>query len=177
MELYRLAESCDYGDLKDEMIRDRLVVGIRDVVLSRQLQLDPDLTLEKAKKMVRQQEAVHDQQQVLKGVSYETHVIEELRTKGRSTQPSGSTTKPKWQHQRQPQNQPPEAVYTMRQRSASKAQMSSKGGYVLPLQAQRSFQRTVLLQICCRIVKRQLPNLSRTKTKPFPKKGRCGITC
>ena len=27
MELYRLAESCDYGALRDEMIRDRLVVG------------------------------------------------------------------------------------------------------------------------------------------------------
>ena len=102
MELYRLAESCDYGDLKDEMIRDRLVVGIRDAVLSQQLQLDPDLTLEKAKKMVRQQEAVHDQQQVLKGVSNEAHVVEELRTKGRFTQPSG-TTKPKRPQQRQPQ--------------------------------------------------------------------------
>ena len=102
MELYRLAESCDYGDLKDEMIRDRLVVGIRDAVLSQQLQLDPDLTLEKAKKMVRQREAVHDQQQVLKGVSNEAHVVEELRTKGRFTQPSG-TTKPKRPQQRQPQ--------------------------------------------------------------------------
>ena len=34
MELYRLAENCDYGPLKDEMIRDRLVVGIRDGALS-----------------------------------------------------------------------------------------------------------------------------------------------
>ena len=83
------------------MIRDRLVVGIRDAVLSWQLQLNPDLTREKAKKMVRQQETVHDQQLVLKGVSNETHVVEELRTRGRSTQPNG-TTKPKWQ-QRQPQ--------------------------------------------------------------------------
>ena len=94
MELYRLAESCDYGDLKDEMIRDRLVVGIRDAVLFRQLQLDPDLTLEKTKKMVRQREAVHDQQQVLKGVSYETHVVEELQTKGRSTNRVGALLSP-----------------------------------------------------------------------------------
>ena len=48
MEVYRLAKSCDYGDLKDKMIRDRLVMGIRDA----ELQLGPDLTLEKAKKMV-----------------------------------------------------------------------------------------------------------------------------
>ena len=67
MELYRLAENCSYGELKDEMIRDRLVVGIRDSALSQRLQLDAGLTLEKAKKNVRQREAVGEQQQVLRG--------------------------------------------------------------------------------------------------------------
>ena len=49
----------------DEMIRDRLVVGIRDAALSRSLQLDAELTLEKAKKKTRQQEAIGEQQQQL----------------------------------------------------------------------------------------------------------------
>ena len=66
MTLYSLAESCEYGPLKEEMIRDRLVVGIRDSGLSERLQMDPDLTLEKAKKSIRQREAVHEQQQALK---------------------------------------------------------------------------------------------------------------
>ena len=35
--------------MKDELIRDRLVVGIRDLALSERLQLEPDLTLDKAK--------------------------------------------------------------------------------------------------------------------------------
>ena len=35
-----------------EMIQDRLAVGIADNALSGHLQLDPDLTLEKAKKTV-----------------------------------------------------------------------------------------------------------------------------
>ena len=48
-ELHELIEFCDYGNLKDEMLRDRLVVGIRDTSLS-----DPALTLEKAKTMIRQ---------------------------------------------------------------------------------------------------------------------------
>ena len=48
------------------MIRDRLVVGIRDTSLSGRLQIDPELTLEKAKKTVRQKEAVTEQQ-LLKG--------------------------------------------------------------------------------------------------------------
>ena len=29
-DLYILVEHCEYGDLQDEMIRDRLVVGLRD---------------------------------------------------------------------------------------------------------------------------------------------------
>jgi len=57
--LYQLVDSCDYGNFRDEMLRDRLVVGIRDMVLSERLQMDPDLTLAKTTKMVRQKEAVH----------------------------------------------------------------------------------------------------------------------
>ena len=50
--LYQLAENCDYAaDIKDEMIRDRLVVGIRDTKMSETLQMDPELTLEKAKQL------------------------------------------------------------------------------------------------------------------------------
>ena len=68
MVLYRLAANCNYGALEAEMIRDRLVMGIRDASLSEQLQLDAELTLEKAKKSIRQREAVQEQQQVLKRV-------------------------------------------------------------------------------------------------------------
>ena len=63
--LYSLAENCEYGALKNEMIRDCLVVGVRDTFLSERLQMDPDLTLEKAKKTIRQTEAVHEQQTLL----------------------------------------------------------------------------------------------------------------
>ena len=67
MSLYELADNCEYGLLRDEMIRDRLVVGIRDSNLSEHLQLDADLNLDKAKKAIRQREAVHEQQQTLNG--------------------------------------------------------------------------------------------------------------
>ena len=63
--LYSLAADYQYGNLKDEMIRDRLVVGIRDCSLSQHLQMDPDLMLEKAKQIVRQREAVQKQQMIL----------------------------------------------------------------------------------------------------------------
>ena len=52
--LYALAEHCSYSKLHDEMIRDRLVVGLRSVKMSEKLQLDAELTLEKAITQVRQ---------------------------------------------------------------------------------------------------------------------------
>ena len=80
-ELYRLSENCKYGDLRDEMIRDRLVVGIRNQALSQQLQMDPELTLERAKKRIRQQEAVKDQQRQL--TNREETQLDEVRFRGR----------------------------------------------------------------------------------------------
>ena len=51
-------DNCNYGNLKDELLRDSLIVGIRDQELSKKLQFDTDLTLEKTKKTIRQKEAV-----------------------------------------------------------------------------------------------------------------------
>ena len=65
--LYALAEFCGYGDLHDEMIRDRIVVGIRNSTLSEKLQLDSRLTLESAIAQVRHSEAVKQQQSLLRG--------------------------------------------------------------------------------------------------------------
>ena len=44
--LYCLAKHCEYGSLQDELIRDRLVVGIKDTNTSEKLQLETDLSLE-----------------------------------------------------------------------------------------------------------------------------------
>ena len=73
-ELYRLARTCNYGNLTNEMIRDRIVTGIRDRAVAERLQMDPELTLEKAIQMTResgmlkcQQSTVRTQQQELSG--------------------------------------------------------------------------------------------------------------
>ncbi|KAL6455308.1 hypothetical protein MHYP_G00362590 [Metynnis hypsauchen] len=65
--LYALAEHCNYGVLHDELIRDRLVVGLLDKGLSERMQLDAELTLEKAVRMARQSEEVKKQQASLRG--------------------------------------------------------------------------------------------------------------
>ena len=64
--------------MKTEMIRDRLVVGIRDIVLSRHLQLDADLTLETAKTQIRRREAIEEQQQVLRGTNGDSKPLQPL---------------------------------------------------------------------------------------------------
>eukprot|EP00731_Ephydatia_muelleri_P016317 Em0009g741a len=65
--LHALARNCEYGQLREELIHDRTVIGILDKALSKRLQLDPGLMLEKAARMVRQSECVGEQQLVLKG--------------------------------------------------------------------------------------------------------------
>ncbi|UYV78507.1 hypothetical protein LAZ67_16001812 [Cordylochernes scorpioides] len=60
--LYKLADSCEFEGLHEQLIRDRIVVGVRDKALSERMQLDSELTLEKAVKMIRQQKAVRQQQ-------------------------------------------------------------------------------------------------------------------
>ena len=57
-DLHCLAKHCEFGVLKDERIRDRIVVGLRDKKLSEKLQLDSKLTLEKAVTQARQSETV-----------------------------------------------------------------------------------------------------------------------
>lgn len=64
--LYGLAEHCNYGTLHDELVRDRIVVGLADLKLSERLQMKEDLTLEKAIDVARQSEEVKKQQALLR---------------------------------------------------------------------------------------------------------------
>ena len=66
-DLHCLAEHCEFGVLKDERIRDRIVVGLKDKKLSEKLQLDSKLTLEKAVTQARQSETVKKQQDIMQG--------------------------------------------------------------------------------------------------------------
>ena len=76
--LYNLAADCNFRELKGQLICDRIVVGIRDALLSERLQMDPELMLEKAKTVVQQREAVCEQQVTLKGDRLEAPQILEV---------------------------------------------------------------------------------------------------
>ena len=47
-ELRKLSEQCQFGASLDEMLRDRLVCGVKDGRLQRRLLAEPDLTFKKA---------------------------------------------------------------------------------------------------------------------------------
>ena len=81
--LYHLAEYCNYRDLHDEMIRDRIVVGLLDEKLAVKLQLDPNLTLETASKQARQSESIKKQQGVVRNDIIDQNV-DYVRFKGGS---------------------------------------------------------------------------------------------
>ena len=60
-DLYALIENCEYENFKEPLLRDRIVVGIRDKKLSEQLQLDDKLTLQTALAKVRSKEMITKQ--------------------------------------------------------------------------------------------------------------------
>ena len=97
--LYGLVDLCEFDRLRDQMIRDHIVVGIRDKALSEQLQTDPDLTIDKAKRLTRQREAVHDQAGHMNGNGAEKRVDKvsskhaaQKKKQGASRQPLGSSS-------------------------------------------------------------------------------------
>ena len=59
-DLYQIAEHCEYGILKDNLIRDRIAVGVLDEALSDRLQMKSDLKLAEAVQMTHQAEARKD---------------------------------------------------------------------------------------------------------------------
>ena len=91
-DLYCLSEHCEFGALGEELIRDRIVVGL-DVKLNEKLEIDSTLTLQTAINKVRQNESVKKQQEILKSGSTDPPEVDEVNeAKGkRDGRPRGST--------------------------------------------------------------------------------------
>jgi hypothetical protein len=83
MAVFKLAETCNYGNgnLHDDIVKDRLVVGIANAQLSEQLQMDSELTLKKVIDKILQSEMVREQQESLRATGTEStdvHVIKAM---------------------------------------------------------------------------------------------------
>lgn len=63
--LHKLADQCEYGQLKDDLIRDQLILGMNDKRTSEKLQLQSKLTLANAITIARQAEIQGQHSQIL----------------------------------------------------------------------------------------------------------------
>ena len=86
-----LVDKCNYGSLRSELLRDRLIVGTNDKKLSRELQMKENLTLEKTIDHLIQTARANKQNHVLhpeKGISY----VEGGKPKGKKPKPKGKSS-------------------------------------------------------------------------------------
>ena len=82
-DLHNLASNCDYGSLTEQLIRDRIIVGILDNKLSETLQLDDQLTLEKAVNKVMQAEMIKKQQSTVRSVPTNSNEVSFVNNSGK----------------------------------------------------------------------------------------------
>lgn len=68
-ELKKLASACEFNLETENLIRDRLVVGIRDKTVQERLLREPDLELNKALDFCRSTEVSKEQMEKIKGAS------------------------------------------------------------------------------------------------------------
>jgi hypothetical protein len=93
--LHRLVKNCNFGALKDEMLRDRIVVGVRDSKLSESLQMNKNLSLNEAVGKAKLWETVKAQQGTVRGETSNNIDVLSARSGKSSPLASGSTSKSK----------------------------------------------------------------------------------
>ena len=94
-DLYQIAEHCEYGTLRDDLIRDRIVVGVIDEALSDRLQMKSDLKLAEAVQMTRQAEARKDNREIVRGDAKSLHSTSSVDSVTRKHQPRKRKNTPK----------------------------------------------------------------------------------
>ena len=78
--LRKMADSCKFQDLKDSLIRDRIVFGIADNNVRERLLRVPDLTLNKALEIARAAEATQSQLKQMQNL-HEVNAVEKKKEK------------------------------------------------------------------------------------------------
>ena len=78
-ELRRLSEYCEFGGSLDEMLRDRLVCGLRDVRIQRRLFAEPKLTFTKAFELAQAAELAEKSSQDISRAGTSVNALEPRR--------------------------------------------------------------------------------------------------
>jgi hypothetical protein len=93
-DLHSLAEYCEFGAIKEELIRDRIVVGMLDARVSESLQLKPTLTLPEAVNAARQAELQRKQNKIIRDKGdYNVNLVKGRRRYTPVTQRGGSSSR------------------------------------------------------------------------------------
>ena len=87
-DLHKIADECEYGTLKEELIRDRIVVGVTDDMLSDKLQAMADLTLAQAIQHARQAETRKQSQALIRDNS---HMIDYVQPQHHTKKDKGAS--------------------------------------------------------------------------------------
>ena len=89
-DLRNKADSCAYGTLKNSLIRDQIVVGIRDIKMKEKLLRTTDLTLEKAVTICLAQESTKEQLKLF--TQNESAKVNAVRSKPNHSKAAGRPT-------------------------------------------------------------------------------------
>jgi hypothetical protein len=84
-ELRRLAKSCDFGDLRDDLIKDAIVLGVNDSKVKARLLREKGLNLEKAKDICKVAESSKVQLKQIVSQSAATLAVDAARYKQTSS--------------------------------------------------------------------------------------------
>ena len=80
-DLKVLASTCNFGTLRDSLVRDRIICGIQDKQLREDLLKEPDLNLEKCLQTCRAAALSKDQSKTLKLDQGEAHFVKKKKQK------------------------------------------------------------------------------------------------
>ena len=90
--LKKHSKTCEFGDLKDSLVKDRLVCGIADNVTRERLLREDDLTLEKAVKVCKAAELVKERSKELHPTPTSTTTVHAVQKRGTRPNPKGKKT-------------------------------------------------------------------------------------
>ncbi len=120
--LYTLSEYCEYEQMRDDLIRDHIVLGIRDADLSKKMQMVADLTLPKAIQMVRTHESVEREGQ-LQRTEPDSSSIDKVNRKAQKnypTQKGRQENRESRDHENQQKTSPADECYRCGEESHSR---------------------------------------------------------
>jgi transposase InsO family protein len=87
-ELKEMARNCDFGDLADSLIRDRLVVGLRDAATRKRLLYEKKLTLQTCLEIARSFEATQARLKEMKSEPADVDFVKKSPRKRNTNKPS-----------------------------------------------------------------------------------------